>query len=64
MTELLDACPSCGGRWAYVAESGKRYWDGVGGSIVNDRVASWHCLHCLASWPRGDTSIYRDVAPS
>lgn len=56
--ELLDVCPSCGGQWSTVDANGEKWWDGVGGNVVNDRVESWLCLHCSASWPRGDTSIY------
>ena len=58
MRDLLDACPSCGGRWTEVDPSTrKKYWPMIAGNVVNDRVASWHCLHCSASWERGDASI-------
>lgn len=39
-----------------MSDSGKKYWPGVGGNIVNDRVESWLCLHCSARWVRGDES--------
>lgn len=62
MREHLDACPCCGGQWSTVEPSGKKYWPMLAGNVVNDRVASWHCLHCGAFWERGDTSISRPTA--
>ena len=57
MSDLLDACPKCGAQWSEVGEDGKTYYPNVGGNVVNDRIASWHCLVCSASWPRGCKEI-------
>lgn len=59
--QLLDACPTCGGEWSHVDETGKKWWGWVGGNVVNDRIVTWVCLHCFASWDRNDPSIHREA---
>lgn len=60
MEHHLDQCPECGGQWSDQLDDGRKGYPGLGGNIVNDRVCSWHCLHCGASWERGDRSILQE----
>lgn len=61
--ELRDTCPACGGPWAEVSDrDGRTYYPNLCGNYDRDadRTTSWTCLHCSATWPRGDRAIYKE----
>jgi histidine triad (HIT) family protein len=59
---LRDTCPVCGGQWAEVGADGRTYHNMLAGNVVDDRVATWHCLHCATWWHRGaDSAIYQEA---
>lgn len=60
--QVRDTCPSCGGQWAEVGADGRTYHNMLCGQVENDRVAYWWCMHCRASWKRGDQAIYQEAA--
>jgi len=59
--EFADHCPACGIKWSETLDDGRTSYPLLGGNVVNDRVASWHCLACDASWPRGSQTILKDA---